>query len=426
MDDKAKRLEIQRDCVRRIRGSLEEEIQRLAAQLYAKDQVIATARHLRSRVQTQAKIISKLHDRVQLWGICVFFKLPRTVLQHLCAFLPHESITRFSMLSVAHRHRVQGILQWKPQRLSSPEASQAGAEQGPFARGISNRSFNGCIAPSVPHSKLAVYQAAPPKLQSAMDAVAAAAATAADSPHQTQRRASNMSSHLGSFSDAESQRGSTADSMHSPSGPQASSPPRNESAPQSTETAPRRFSFFRRQMVSPGSGPARAGGGSPTRTPPITPEQAGMLLSYTRQLDERLHTMRNNASDMKASIATAETVKEFLADRVSQLEQACQELNAKADSAAHKSVADQQVISFLDEKTRDFERERDAARKEVEEMKASLARPGGALREQAIAGSMAAADAGGEPSSEVIAQWAKERKLLVAEVRRLRMIVTTR
>ena len=179
-------------------------------------------------------------------------------------------------------------------------------------------------------------------------------------------------------------------------------------------------------MVSPGSSSSLVGGGAAARAPPITPEQAGMLLSYTRQLDGRLQLMKNKASDLKASIATAETVKEFLADRVSQLEQACQELNAKADAAAHKSVADQQVISFLDERTRELERERDAARAEVQEMKDSLARPGGKLREQALAGSMAAADAGGEPSSEAVAQWAKERKLLVAEVRRLRMIVTTR
>jgi ABC-type transporter Mla subunit MlaD len=154
-----------------------------------------------------------------------------------------------------------------------------------------------------------------------------------------------------------------------------------------------------------------------------------MLLSYTQQLDEKLGVMKNTNSDLQASVATAETVKEFLAKRVTALEQACGELNAKADAAAQKTVSDQQVISFLDEKTRDVERERDAALAELVEMKQSLARPGGALRERVIAGTMSASDSATESSQAAgveEAQWVRERKLLVTEVRRLRMLLNSR
>ncbi len=374
---------------------------------------------------SQAFVISKLHEQVQFWGIAVFFKIPRIPLRHLCSFLTKEETLNFSMLSVAHRHRLQGVLNWK---VSLPASITTPA--GEPALQLTARANSGTPSSSAPPlPRLAVYKAAPPKLQAAMDAVAAtASAPQSLSPGSKPRRPSYVS-YADSFSDGESRRGSTADSILGSTGDasqphtSAGTPPRKNSQGE-PESASRRFSFFRRQMISPGSGQARGGG--TTRGPPLTPEQAGMVLAYTRQLDERLHSMKNRTSDLEASVATAETVKEFLAKKVTQLEQACAELNAKADSAAHKNVADQQVISFLDERTRELERERDAARKEVEDMKASLGRPGGKLREQVLATSMAAADAGEQPTAEAAAQWAKERKLLVAEVRRLRMLVTTR
>ncbi|CAE7357962.1 unnamed protein product [Symbiodinium sp. KB8] len=381
----------QADAIARIKGNFEAEVRRLSSIVYAQQQLASTAKLLRSRCLEQAAVISRLHERAVAFGLVVFFRLSSRTLLNIASFLTPADQAAWASISVAHRNRLLSLLQ--PTRSRAPEG--AGSAPSPSARSTASRASDARSEgwQSTPKSvtRTSAFRAASPRTQGAMAAAEAWQARGSGSEGE------------------EARRGAPA---------QRAAPARSSSM---------RFNFFQRRMVEVSATPAGVVKSNPKG---VTFEQAGRLLSSVKALDAKCAALASQVSDLQQKLTTAEQVKDFLAGQVAQKEQVNKELQGKVDAATHQALTDKQVIVFLDEANSALTAERDAAVGQLALLQAdgSTDKPSippalvqAATQPLCVAAAVQTEGAAGPAETgEGSAAWKKQRKLLVAEVKRLR------
>lgn len=395
----------QADAIARIKGNFEAEVRRLSSIVYAQQQLASTAKLLRSRCLEQAAVISRLHERAVAFGLVVFFRLSSRTLLNIASFLTPADQAAWASISVAHRNRLLSLLQ--PTRSRAPEG--AGSAQR-CARCVARHS-RGAPSPSARSTASRASDARSEGWQSTPKSVSRTSAFRAASPRtQGAMAAAEAWQARGSGSEGEeARRGAPA---------QRAAPARSSSM---------RFNFFQRRMVEVSDTPAGVVKSNPKG---VTFEQAGRLLSSVKALDAKCAALASQVSDLQQKLTTAEQVKDFLAGQVAQKEQVNKELQGKVDAATHQALTDKQVIVFLDEANSALTAERDAAVGQLALLQAdgSTGKPSippalvqAATQPLCVAAAVQTEGAAGPAETgEGSAAWKKQRKLLVAEVKRLR------
>lgn len=138
---------------------------------------------------------------------------------------------------------------------------------------------------------------------------------------------------------------------------------------------------------------------------------AGALLTRLKATDSAYQALRNEMDNMSNQVRTLETVKKFLAGRVSELEGKVAAAEAARDNALMQKNADHDVLTFLDDRFRAAEEA--AARAEAERDEAE--RSAASERERANAAEAASAGLQSRVEELSAALAAAEARLRAAE-----------
>lgn len=138
-----------------------------------------------------------------------------------------------------------------------------------------------------------------------------------------------------------------------------------------------------------------------------------------RKLEAECSLLRAEKEDLQAALSSAESVKDFLATKLTQVQAEVEDAKATSAEIARQQKSDQEVILFLDTRNRQLESDAHVANLRTRQLKQSLGQERDHVKAQ-LAGLQQAYDQLQTQSNESDKTHKKQRALLVKEVRALR------